>query len=446
MARTKKILSALLCLLPAAAAADDWGGSLGLEARRFYQSPQFANTLSGALNLNFTRALPGDKTRLAGELFTRKDRDDDARSHHDLRELYYEAVGSHYEFRAGNRRVYWGVTEARHLVDLINQSDFVEDLDNRSKLGQPMLSYNWIGAWGAAEFFLMPYQRARSYPGPRGHPQLPFPVDADDALYQSPRKQHHLDGAVRYRQSFGALDLGLAYFDGTAREPRILPCLRRGSGFAGTGSGPNCDIFSGIRIPQSPLPGQLTPFLQALGLAPSDEEVAAQITQQVLANIVLVPDYRRLKQFSLDAQYVLDAWAFKLEALTRDLGGGHSLAAVGGFEYTLGDAWNSGWDVGVLAEYLYDQNVDLVSSRYDHDYFFGTRWSANDIAGTQILAGGIVDKSRRQRAWQLEASRRLNDSLKATLKWRAFAGGNGNPYLDFLQHEDLLSLTLEYFF
>jgi len=444
MAGTQKILSLLLALAPLAANAADWGGRIETEARRFYEAAPETN-LSAALTLNFSADLAGDRTQLLGELFARHDRDDRARSRGDVRELYYEALGPSFEFRAGNRRVFWGVTEARHLVDIINQSDFVEDLANGSKLGQPMLSYNWIGALGSTEFFLMPYQRRRTYPGPEGHPQLPFPMDRGATRYQSARGQQHLDGALRYRNSFGPLDLGLAYFDGTAREPTILPCLRQGSGFENTEDGPNCEVFAAAmaEAPTSPLPEFLTPLLQQLGLAPSDEQVAAEITQRVLDNLVLVPYYPRLRQYSLDALYAAGDWAWKLEALARELGGDHSWAAVGGFEYTLGDVAASGWDLGLLAEYLYDQKVDLVSSRYDHEYFAGTRLSLNDVAGTQILAGGLIDKSRRERAWQVEASSRLNDSLKATLKWRGFSGGNHDPYLDFLEREDMLSLNLE---
>lgn len=448
MAGTQAGLSALLLLAAGVASAGEAGGKVEVEYRRFYEAAAGGNNYSGALTLNFLQPLPGEKNQIAGEFFVRQDHDDSARSRGDVRDLYLESVGSSYELRLGNRRVFWGVTESRHLVDIINQSDFVEDLANGAKLGQPMLSFNWIGGLGSTEFFVMPYHRRRTYPGPEGHPRLPFPVDKGATRYQSERGQQHVDGAVRYRNSFGPLDLGLSYFNGTAREPMILPCLRQGSGFEGTENGPNCDIFGAAmaEAPTSPLPEFLTPLLQDLGLAPSDEEVAAEITQRALANIVLVPYYQRLRQYSIDALLAVDAWALKLEALSREQGGEHSWAAVGGFEYTIGDIGGSGWDFGLLAEYLYDQKVDLVSSRFDHDWFAGTRLTFNDVAGSQILAGALVDRPGDESAWQLEASTRLNDSLKTTLKWRGFAGGSHDPYLDFLETEDMLSLNLELYF
>ena len=42
--------------------------------------------------------------------------------------------------RLGLRKVYWGVTESQHLVDVINQTEGVENLDGEDKLGQPMLN------------------------------------------------------------------------------------------------------------------------------------------------------------------------------------------------------------------------------------------------------------------------------------------------------------------
>ena len=39
----------------------------------------------------------------------------------------------------GAAKVFWGTAESRHLVDIINQTDAVEDIDEEDKLGQPMV-------------------------------------------------------------------------------------------------------------------------------------------------------------------------------------------------------------------------------------------------------------------------------------------------------------------
>ena len=70
----------------------------------------------------------------------RFDYEDSDRNLVDIQELAWIRVGDGWEFRAGVRKVFWGVTESRHLVDVINQVDFTEGLDGEEKLGQPMLN------------------------------------------------------------------------------------------------------------------------------------------------------------------------------------------------------------------------------------------------------------------------------------------------------------------
>ena len=53
------------------------------------------------------------------------------------------------KFRVGVGKVFWGVTESQHLVDIINQTDLVENIDTEDKLGQPMLETTWLQNWGA---------------------------------------------------------------------------------------------------------------------------------------------------------------------------------------------------------------------------------------------------------------------------------------------------------
>ena len=83
-----------------------------------------------------------------------------------------------WELRLGVDRVFWGVAESRHLVDIVNQTDLIEHPDEEDKLGQPMAHLTWSGDWGVAEVFGLPYHRARTFSGPKG--RLRFPLVADD--------------------------------------------------------------------------------------------------------------------------------------------------------------------------------------------------------------------------------------------------------------------------
>ena len=122
-------------------------------------------------------------------------------------------------------KVFWGVTEAVHLVDIVNQTDLVESLDGEEKLGQPMIDLSLIRDWGVVDLFVLPWFRERTFPSEDGRPRFAIPIDTHDPIYESSAEQHHVDFAARWSNSIGEWDIGLSYFYGTSREPRfvILP-------------------------------------------------------------------------------------------------------------------------------------------------------------------------------------------------------------------------------
>ena len=444
-----RFAAVLVALLAASgASAIEFKPKVEAEGRWFFQYEPDDKPVVGsaAATVELFHGWDDNKQRIVGELFQRHDGNDDARTHGDVRELYYQVIGDDFEFRLGARRVFWGVTESRHLVDVINQSDFVENIDNEDKLGQPMMNVAFIRELGTFEVFLLPYQRARTFPGAEGFPRLPLPVHAHEARYQSEREQTHLDGALRYTGSFGPLDLGLAYFDGTAREPRLLLCLRRGATdangdpYPGTADGANCDPDSAI--PDDPTPAQIAPVLAALGIGATPEQIAAFV-----GNLVLVPMYDRLRQASIDAQYVIGSLALKLEALHREQHDAGTWGAVTGFEYTLGDVQGSGADIGLLAEYLYDEKDEFLGQLADDELFFGSRIALNDVSGTQFLGGVIASrKDFKNRLYGIEASRRLGDDWKLSLESRLFSAMPDDLVGRTLGNQDFVMVTLERFF
>ena len=122
-------------------------------------------------------------------------------------------------------RVFWGVVESRSLVDIVNQTDLVEQPDEKTKMGQPMVHLTWSGDWGALELFGLTWHRPRTLPGRHGRLRAGLVVDHDLTTYESTSQEWHLDFAGRYGGSFGPLDVGLSVFDGTSREPTLLPSL-----------------------------------------------------------------------------------------------------------------------------------------------------------------------------------------------------------------------------
>ena len=93
---------------------------------------------------------------------------DGERTHFDVRELYWETFGETWDLRIGIARVFWGVVETQHLVDIINQTDTVENSDGEDKLGQPMINLSLVRDWGTVDLFVLPGFRERTFRGVSG--------------------------------------------------------------------------------------------------------------------------------------------------------------------------------------------------------------------------------------------------------------------------------------
>ena len=140
---------------------------LGLQQRTFFESGldgQSESDPSVSGELRFTKRWLDGTYNFALTGFGRYDAQDDRRTHADLREAYLSWVGDSWDLYVGSRQVFWGVTEFEHLVDIINQTDQVEDIEGEVKLGQPMVNLSLVRDWGIVDFFVMPYFRERTYP------------------------------------------------------------------------------------------------------------------------------------------------------------------------------------------------------------------------------------------------------------------------------------------
>ncbi|MDD9893473.1 MAG: hypothetical protein OXT49_08220, partial [Gammaproteobacteria bacterium] len=251
-------------------------------------------------------------------LFAREDQQDENRSHVDVREALLTLVFNSVEVQAGVGRVFWGVTEAAHVVDVINQDDFVENVDGEDKLGQPMVALKWYSPFGDFSAYALPGFRSRAFNADDARPSLPIDVHEEDEQFEASDRKKHVDYAFRWKHYFGPVDFGLSWFKGTARAPRIVPCYRSGTTRAdadgSSDSTPNCDLASGIPDAPAPLLVTLNDTLALLGVGTSSDEQAAQIEEEIRSEISLIPHYDLSEQIGLDVQYTVGPAAFKVEA------------------------------------------------------------------------------------------------------------------------------------
>ncbi|MFA5633116.1 MAG: hypothetical protein WC997_16530 [Porticoccaceae bacterium] len=393
----RRLAPLVLAALCGTASALDIFGQVGLEARYFLQSPQDDAQVDGfSASLNFEpqfyHAWDSGRQSIAVVPYLRLDQYDAERSHFDMRELTYVKAAQSWELRAGIRKVFWGVIEFQHLVDVINQTDAVENLDGEDKLGQPMLNLALIKDWGTVDLFLMPYFRERTFSGREGRFRPATPVDMDEARYESGAAERHVDVAVRYAGTFGDYDIGFAHFAGTSRDPRILSALdAQGDAF-------------------------------------------------------LYPFYDQIHQTSLDLQVTRENILWKLEALHRSGQGESYYAAAGGFEYTFYGVFGTPWDIGALGEYHYDERGKSAPSGLDDEIALGVRLAMNDAQSTDAIAGILVDRDTGARFFSVEASRRIGDSWVLELQARFLQGQRHEDPAYGISKDDYIELYLSYNF
>ncbi len=385
-----------LCTAPAGAMAGEWNGWIEAEGRLFSSAPadprQGGNNLSLAVQPEYYTDWNNGRDSFTFVPFGRIDRNDPERTHADIRELTWLHSADRWELRLGIRKLFWGVTESQHLVDIINQTDLVEDLDGEEKLGQPMVNLALMGDHGTWDLFLLPLFRERTFPGVEGRPRFLLPVESDHPRYQSEAEAHHLDLAVRWSHSVGVWDVGVHHFFGTSRDPRWL--------------------------------------------------VEADPT----GNPVLVPYYDLIHQTGIDLQATLDNWLWKLEAIHRRGMGEAYSAATGGFEYTFWNIAESGIDLGVVAEYLWDERGESLLTPFEDDVMVGLRLAFNDVQSSEALIGAIFDRESGEPLFSVEANRRLGEHWKLSLDLRVYSRLERDPLLTSFARDNHLQIRLARYF
>ena len=141
-------------------------------------------------------------------------------------------------------------------------------------------------------------------------------------------------------------------------------------------------------------------------------------------------------------QFTKGGWLWKLEAITRSGQSPRFTALTGGFEYTFANALDSGADIGILAEYLFDDRGDAGPTPFEDDVFIGTRLALNDVQSTSVLAGAIIDPETGASNVLVEASRRLGDSWTVDFEIRGFLGAKSTDPLHGFRKDDHVQLQL----
>jgi len=365
---------------------------LEIEHQYFPTSGSFPGQLdhftSGAIRPRWSTRSPDKKHQIVLDAFLRGSLNDPLRSHFDFREAYYRYNNRKWALSVGAKKVFWGVTESVHLVDIINQADQVEAFDGSEKLGQPMVQFTTSTSLGSFEFYYLPIARRRQFPGSHGRYRFPEVLAREDVPFTTSSNEWHPSAAARWYNTFNKLDVGLSYFYGVAREPMYL-------GF--------------------------------------DPTIGLDLT------------YPIIHQIGLDAQYTAGALMLKVEAINRLSERQDFVALAIGLEYTFGNIFGTGADVGVVSEYLYDSRGVLTFSGLDNDVFIGSRINLNDVRGTSFLLGSIIDLERTTRLFRFEGSRRFKGNWKVDLLVSVLIDVSEEEILFNFRQDDMVQLRISKF-
>ncbi len=449
----------------------DAGGFVEAEFRHYPSEALFEDQkrsfTSIAVQGEFSWSSENEDHEVNFKPFGRYSSSDGNRSHADIRELYYLYSGTGWQLEAGFNKVYWGVAESAHLVDIINQTDVVESFNGEEKLGQPLISLGLEkDAFGNIDLYVLPYFRERKFTEGDEPYQISLGskqaiiIDYDNTLFESNQKESHVDFAGRWAQSFSDLDMAISVFHGTDREPLILPAPSEQ------------DLLSAITAATS----KAAAFELVNGFPMPEEQLTlVRLDEMRKHTSELALYYQQLTQVGLELQYLYDDLFLKFEGTSKYQNTGNYLSYVAGFEYTFADMEPFGQDVGILVEYLWNNRkaLNIASMTYEavadtgitngslgnylpvpgnyyspfeNDVFVGMRFNMNNVDSTQFVAGLIHDIETHSQMSTFEGSTRIGDSLKLSINAYFLSNIEENSSLYYSRRDDLVEVKAAWYF
>ena len=329
-----------------------------------------------------------DESRIVGEFIVREDEKDSGRRITEARQAYFRTPFAGFDVFLGNRQEFWGKTESKNVVDLINQSDAAANEGKSGKLGALSISAERYVDIGDLQLWYISGFREKTFNDSDAHPSSGLTVNS--AQYARKDGKDADDFAVRLSSFAGDWDLAGSVFYGTARDP---------------------------------------------------------ILTVAVGGKALNPYYALQKSIGLEAQYTGDATLLKWESLhgtQSSLIGTHNFsAAVAGIEYTYYRSFETKLDIGLIGEVQHDDRPQAAANQFG---VAGVRLVFNDIADSNILFLLSADSKMDQSIVSLEASQRINDVTSVKLTSQFYNARTATSAYGQLSDDDAVTLTLNMFF
>jgi hypothetical protein len=320
--------------------------------------------------------------------FARLDQYKNSRTHADIREFYWQIQAKKWDMSVGVKKIFWGVTESNHLVDIINQYDMYEGIDIEQKLGQPMVHLSSGFTWGTLDLFMLSYSRKVKFPGDQGRLRPSVSIDYDDAKYESHQEEFNTDFAIRWSSNISIFDIGVSHFYGNSRLPRFIPTN----------------------------------------------------------DMTMVPYYEKVNHSGIDMQALTGAMLWKMEVINQFRKNDRIYAFTIGGEYIINEVFSTNMEISLMTEYTYDERDQEVLNGINNEIFIGTRIALNDKQSTDIIAGFVTDTEYGTRVYTLELNRRINSNCKLQLDSKIFNNVNADDPLYSNRKDSYIQVSLYLYF
>ena len=388
-------------LIETHSADNDWqiNSEIGLEIKEFHKNEAYSNqqnTYSSFIKSEIFFDFKNDFEFLM-EPYLRYDHYDKNRSLFDFKEnnltYYYNDI----QLKAGISEVFWGITESKNLVDIINPKD-VTDGDQKAKLGQTMLAFsNYSEKFGILDFYYLPFFKNSSQIGEEGRLRLSKPIENYNIVYEGGAGSKAPSWALKWEHSFGLLDFSLQGFRGNSRESSTIGKLEN----------LQLKYFQG---------------------------------------------YERISQIGTYFQVISGPIIYKLEVIKRNGQKNAKNIRENFFSYTLGlehlinNLFENKWDLTSFIEYHNDDRNGDSTDILQNDLFLATRLNFNNIDGTEFLTSITLDTDGGGNTSTVELSSRITDNIRVTGSYNSYWSANETDILYSFRRDNYFSINIINYF
>lgn len=372
---------------------------IGFDIREFHKEEAFPNqknTYSSYLKSEIYLEVT-EKLNFISEPYYRYDHNDKERSLFNFKENYLLYFKGNSEVKIGIAQIFWGVTESKNLVDIINVYD-ATDGDQKAKLGQSMLSYStYFESAGIFDFYYLPFFSKKPQIGESGRLRLAKPIENYDVIYSGGAGEKVPSWAFKWEKNIGMSDFSIQVFRGNSRDNSTIPLIE----------GTTLKYFAG---------------------------------------------YERISQLGAYMQTISGPYIFKVEAIRRHGQKNANNLRENYYSYTLGAEYllnrlfEKVWDLSLFIEYSNDDRANDSTDIMQNDIFMAGKLLFNDVNGAELLIGSTFDLDGGGNTSNVEVSSRITEDIRVTGTYQSYwSTNNKDPLHDFRRDNYLGIKVIKYF-